>query len=392
MKKALLLPILFILCITLAEASIASLNVSWQLSSSTLKPSSIATIFLTFSNPSVDLTDVVMNATSGPYVKILSGYKIELGGLVSASSSQGAISIEVDDNAPSTTSYVSLDIFYYTGVSSYEKTLTIPIQIIRDPSLQIENVKFSSDLEPGKSLNLTFDLKNEGIGDAKDVTISIDHTSDFIVPQSSGEIFIDNIEASESKALIFPLTVSPSASIGTSTIPVNLSYYDETRTNLYKEANEIGTTITGTYNFILTVDSQDVIAQGTTGSITIKISNAGSQQAKYLTVKVLPSNNFDLSPTTIYIGNLNSDDYDSEKLMLAANSQQGSYPINLQLNYQDDFGKAYSEVFSVNAKISSKSEYSSANQTQSPLPIILVVIIVIIFVFVLYKKGYLKRK
>jgi hypothetical protein len=392
MKKA-LIAIVILLSVTLVEASVASLNVTWQLSTSTLRPSSISTILLTVTNIGIDLTDIVITSTAGPYVKITSGNKIDLNALASASSAQGALSIKIDDNAPSTTSFVYLQIDYYTGTSSYEKTLYVPITVIREPILQINNVNFSNNLEPGKAVTLSFDLKNEGLGDAKDIKVSLSQTSNFIVSDSSGESFINDLASSESKTLTFPITVSPDSAIGTTTIPVKLSYYDETRTNGYNDTKQIGTLITGKYNFIVAVDSQDVLTTDTSGYITIKFSNAGSEEADYLAIKTISSNNFDLSPTSIYVGNLKSDDYDSEKLLLKVGAiEPGDYPISLQLNYKDSFGKSYDEVYSVNAKVSSKAEYSLAHPTSNSPLIIIIIVFVVVVIFIAYKRGIFKRK
>ena len=392
MKKS-LIAIVILLSVTLAEASIASINVSWQFSTSTLRPSSISTISLTITNVGVDLTDIVITSTAGPYIKITSGNKIDLSGLSSASTTAGAISIKVDDDAPSTTSYVYLQVDYYTGTSSYQKTFYVPITIIREPILQINNVNFSNNLEPGKAVTLSFDLKNEGLGNAKDIKVSLSQTSNFIVSDSSGELFISNLASLESKTLTFPITISPDSAIGTTTIPVKLSYYDETRTNSYTDTKQIGALITGKYNFIVTVDSQDILTTDTSGYITIKMANAGNEEANYLAVKTVSSNNLDLSPTSVYVGNLKSDDYDSEKFLLKVGTiGAGEYPISLQLNYKDSFGKSYSEIYSVNAKVSSKAEYSLAHPTSNSPLIIIVIVFVVIVIFIVYKRGLFKRK
>lgn len=380
-----------LLSATIVEATIASVDITWQLSSSTLRPSSAATISLSISNPGSDLTGVLINSTAGPHVRILNGGTINLGGISALSSSQAAISIKIDENAPSENSYVSLDVTYYTGTSNYEKIFSIPITITRESILQLENVNFSSPTSPGKTVNLTFELKNEGQGDARDIIVSLDQNSNFTASGSSGEYFISRLAGSQSNVITIPLTISPDAEIGTSTIPIRITYFDETRTNNYTVVKKIGVLISGKYNFIVTPESQDVLTEGRTGSITVKIANAGNQEARFIVLNSISSKSFDLSPTTIYIGNLNSDDYDSEKLTIKVGSvEPGTYPISFQISYKDLFGTSYNELYSVNAKISSKADYLSANGNQSPLPILIVaVIVVIVFVF-LYKKNYLK--
>lgn len=392
MRRIFFILIASLLLIGLVSATSISLNVTWQLSSNTTKPGGYNTIYLTVTNTGTDVSSIVITPTAGPGIKIISGYKLEVGDLPATYSQQASISIKADENATSTTSYVYLEVVYYYSNSQYKKTLYVPITIRRDPILQIENVNFSDKLEPGNTITLSFYLNNEGLGAARDVIVSIDQSPNFVVSESSGESFINSLSSSESKKLTFSITVSPDATVGTTTIPVKLNYYDETRTTNYVEEKDIGALISGNYNFITTLDSQDVITTGTTGSATIKIANAGSQEALHLTISVVKSNNFDISPTTIYVGNLKSDDYDSEKLSLNVGSiDTGSYPLSLQISYEDSFGKSYSEIYSVNVKVSSKAEYALAHQTQSPLPIIVTVIIIMIVLFIAYKKGYLNK-
>lgn len=204
--------------------------------------------------------------------------------------------------------------------------------------------------------------------------------------------FIRSLDKYENQKLIIPLTISPDASIGTITIPIELNYYDSTRSTNFVDTQQIGASIIGNYNFIVTLDSQDVIASGTTGSATIKIANGGNQQAFHLVVNVIKSNNFDITPKTIYVGNLNSDDYDSETLSLNAGQvSPGLYPVNLNISYDDSFGRTYSQVYPVNIEISSKSAYSVAHPTQTPLSLIIIIIIVVIVLFMIYRKGYLNK-
>ena len=373
MKKIIVL-IMFLLLVVIAEAVVASVNITWQLSSQVLRPSSIATISLTITNSGgIDLTNIIVKTTPGPYITITSGEKIEVGSLSSLLSSQGAISIKVDDNAPSTTSYVYLEADYYTGTSNYKKTLYIPIIIIREPILQIENVDFDIDPEPGKTVTLSFDLKNEGFGDAKDIIVSITPNSNFIVSKSAGEIFLNALSELESEKISIPITVSPEASVGTSSIPIKLTYYDETRSNIYDQTKEIGLKISGNVDFIITIDSYDNFYFGRTGKVGITIANRGSSPANYISVKA----SSDFGNKEIYIGSLDPDDSETIEVPQYLNNAPERYPIYLILNYRDKFENSYSvekfvEVMPTNAPI----DYS----------IFVVVAIVLIVVYFVYRR------
>jgi hypothetical protein len=392
MKKIIFILIIFLLSIGIAGATAVSLNVSWQLSSNVTRPGAYSTIYLTVANTGVDVSGIIINPTAGPYLKVVSGSSTEIGDLPATQSQQAAITVKADDNATTTTSYVYLDITYYYGNSQYEKTFYVPITIRGDPKIQIENVNFNSSLEPGSNVLLTFDLVNDGQGGAKDITVSLTQNSNFITLGSSGEFFIKNLDRYGTQELTIPLTVSPDASIGTTTIPIELSYYDSSSSTSFTDTQQIGASIMGNYNFIVTLDSQDVIAPETTGSATIKIANGGNQQASHLVVNVIKSNNFDITPTTIYVGNLNSDDYDSETLSLSANQvSPGLYPVNLNISYDDSFGRTYSQLYPVNIEISSNSAYSLAHPAQTPLSFIIIIVIVAIVLFMIYRKGYLNK-
>lgn len=392
MKRMSFVLIAFLLIAGLVEATSISLNVAWQLSSNSTKPGGYTTIYLTITNTGTDVQGIEINPMPGPYLSIISGNKIELGDLPATQTQQAAITVKADENSTSTTSYIYVEVVYYYSSSQYKKDFYIPITIKGDPKLQIENVNFNGSLQPGRTVLLTFDLVNEGQGGAKDITISLSQNSNFISSESSGQFFVRNLDKYENQFLTVPLTVSPDASIGTTTIPIQLSYYDSTRSSSFVDTQQIGTSIMGNYNFIVTLDSQDVIAAGTTGSATIKIANGGNQQAFHLSVNVVKSKDFGITPTIIYVGNLNSDDYDSEKLSLNVGSiDPGLYPINLNITYEDSFGKTYSQIYPVNIQVSSQSEYSLTHPAQTPFTFIIILIVVIVVLFIIYRKGYLNK-
>jgi len=351
MKKLLAL-LLILLSISIAEASVASININWQLSSSVVRPSSVATILLTISNPGIELTNVVIKATPGPYITLTGGDKIELGALPSAASSQIAFSIKIDDNALSTSSYVYLKAQYYASSSSYEKDLYIPITIIRDPILEIVNVKFNDTVEPGKTFLLSFDISNKGDSAAKDLKIRLNKTSLFTTPDSAGEFVLSELRPLESISLKFLITLSPGAEVGIESIPLILSYFDDIKTNNYTEAKSIGLKITGSIDFVVTVNSYNNFFYGRSGEVSISIANRGSSPAEYLSARAYS----DFGSKEFYIGSLDADDSETIELPQDLSRASDKYPVYVKLDYKDKFENEYSvektlEVVPSNAPI-----------------------------------------
>ncbi len=346
MKKIIVLMLAVLLSVSLVEAA-PSLTIAWQLSAETLRPGSEVALSLTFTNSGLtEITNVFVTSTLGPHLKLISGVtNLELGAIYSGSSQQAALSFKVDDNAVSTSSFITLKVEYYTGTSKYTKTLSIPVTIRRLPILQIDNVYYDADVEPGKETMLSFDIVNNGDGPAKELRISLNQTELFIVPSSSGEILIQNLDASGRKNIEFPLIFDPDASIGIESIVVNLMYYDETKSTSYSETNKIGLRVTGEADFVASVDSGANFFYGNVGEAEITISNRGSGSAEYVTIKATS----DYGSKEFYIGSLDSDDSETIDLMQDLRAVSSKYPITLEISYKDKFQTSYSLVKTVEA-------------------------------------------
>lgn len=346
MKKTVFLILALLIMAPLVEAA-PSLSVGWQLSSDTLRPKSDATLTMTFTNTGLtEMTNVFVEATLGPYLKLTSGEpKQEIGALGATALQQAAISFKVDDDAISTTTFVTLEVKSYTSTSEFTKTISIPITIRRNPILQIENVEYLEEVAPGKTTTLSFDVVNAGDGPAKDLKISLNQTELFIVPTSGGETLIKTLGASERTTVEFPITINPDASIGINSVVVGLSYYDETNSDMFSETNKIGLSVTGEANFVISMDGGTGFYYGQIGEAEIEISNSGSGPAEFVTI-VAES---DYGSKEIYIGSLDADDSETIRVVQDLRSVSQKYPIKLKISYRDKFQNEYSVVKTVEA-------------------------------------------
>jgi uncharacterized repeat protein (TIGR01451 family) len=374
MKKIIFLMLAVLLSVSLVEAA-PSLSISWQLSAETLRPGSEVTLSMTFTNSGLtEISNVFVKSTLGPHLKLISGVsELELGAIYSASSQQAALSFEVDDNAISTSSFITLEVTYYSGTSSYTKTLSVPVVIRRMPILEIENVNYDASVEPGKETILSFDIVNSGDGPAKDLRVSLNQSELFIVPSSSGEVLIPNLGVSERKHLEFPVIFDPDASIGINSIAVNLLYYDETKSNNYSETNKIGLKVTGKADFVISVGSGTNFYYGTIGDAEITLSNRGTGPADYVTVNATS----DYGSKEFYIGSMDSDDSETIDLPQDLRGTSGKYPITLEISYKDKFQNSFSVVKVVEAiPMNAPTDYT----------MIIIIIVIGVIAFWYYRK------
>ncbi len=385
-KEILFIAIAFFLILQVPKVS-ASLSVSWSVLDEQVRPGGETTILLTFSNPTtLSISNIKVNVYAENYLTPYPTY-FEIGSLSPGFSQQTSIKVKVSWNAPSSISFVTLRIEYYEMSGRKELSLNIPINIKALPILQIEDVNFSKErIEPGNSLLLSFYLSNKGDGSAKDITIKLNQS---LITSETGEIFIPEIKPKERVLIQIPITVNPSLQIGIYPLPLIITYWDETKSQYYSEIKTISLKLSGKYTFIVTLEDQDILTPASEGLIEIKIANAGTQEAKFLYLTF--SYDFpikELTPSIVYVGNLDPDDYDSEvlKLKISENVLPGYYPLNMTLNFEDVYGNEYSETYILNLRISEKVEKLNIFY----FSIVLICLIAFLLILKFYKRT--KRK
>ena len=345
MKKTIVLLITILLISSVAEAA-PSLSVGWTLSSQALKPDSEAVMTLTFTNAGVtEITNVFVKATPGQYLRMISNSSIEVGALSAASTQQVSMIIKADSKAVTSNTFVILDVTYYSGTSSYSKSVYVPVEIRRYPILQIENVDYDKTTEPGKSVLMSFDITNVGDGSARYLKISLGNSSLFSLEGSGGDMVIDRLGPDESQEVEFPIIINPDADVGINSIPVMISYQDEARISNYSQTISIGLTVTGDAAFVASVSPGSNFYYGTVGEAAITISNSGSGPAEFVTVNAIS----EYGSQEFYIGSLDVDDSDTIDLVQNLIGASGSYPITLEISYRDRFQNSYSVTKTVEA-------------------------------------------
>ena len=384
MKKLLfLLILLFSIPVCFAQPY---LTISYQLSQPFLKPGSEIILTLSLTNPgSKDVGRIRVFAYPGPSLILSSNY-FELPGLNPNSNQIVSLKVKALSSSNSQLSHVNIKAQYILENMEREISLSIPIQIRAEPLLQITNISFNPEPEPGKEVELSFLLSNFGQGSAKDLTVRVLQSETFGVV-GENEKFLDEVKAGESKEVSFILLIKPSSQAGIYSIPISLTYFDETRAFNYSIAKSIDLKISGSYEFLVSLKTQDILIPNSFGNVEIRIANTGNQEAKYLTVEIEEGYPFvEISPKQIYVGSLDKDDYETEKISLrVGEAPPGIYPLSLTLRYKDAFGKSFEEHKVVYIKIYSLQE------VKKPSFMWIYSVLAIIIIYFAYK-FFIRRK
>ncbi|MEM7813560.1 MAG: COG1361 S-layer family protein [Candidatus Aenigmatarchaeota archaeon] len=222
-----------------------------------------------------------------------------------------------------------------------------PIGIyVRRPNPILDIAAFETKpaaITAGKPFNLTLALQNGG-SRIKDVVVRLDLSSLPFGPLSgASERRLESIDAGEDATMKFALIAFGDAEAGTHKVPISISYYDEVGNAFTKE--DMLTLIVGGTPEVY-IGSEDVAAfrKGAVAEFVVNIVNKGLVDVKFLTIRLGEGEGYRaISPSEVYIGNLEPDDYETAKFKVFVDAED-EVSLPFELSYMDALNNEYSET------------------------------------------------
>lgn len=292
--------------------------------------------------------------------------------------------LKVDDNAVEGDH--KIDIRYKFGKLSWVYVEDFIVRVrTADAILSVDSIEsYPSEIVPGETAKIDFNLKNLADSIIRDIKIKIDLSSSstpFSPIKSTTEKKLSQISSNESAIVSFEIIATPSATAGIYKIPVNISYTDGIGTK-YSKADLIGLIIGSRPDIMAYVDSYDE----TTGAVIIKIVNKGLTNVKLMHVKLGESKKYTInSPEKIYIGNIDTDDYETADFKLILKSSKDLI-LPLTIAYMDANNNQFTEERNISLKTTPKSIIGSIIKG-----LLIIIVIVGIGLFI-YWRFFWKKK
>jgi hypothetical protein len=272
----------------------------------------------------------------------------------------------------------------------------------QDAILSIDDVKtIPSVLPPGKEGQLVITLKNNADSPLKDVIINLGlvrplQTATSLIYEempitpisSSNEKMIEYIDAGQKSQFVFDVAADIDAESKIHKIPINLTYSDW-QGNKYSKTQLIGVGIGSSPELVAGVESTDVYSKGDSGEVSVKFVNKGVGNVRFLYVTLKDNDYFEvLSSENVYIGNIDSDDYDTADFKIYLKKVKKDYvELPLIVEYKDDLNNVYEKEYPVKMKV-----YSSAKTKQVGLKAGSPVVGILIFIVIVAGGIYLYRR
>jgi len=254
------------------------------------------------------------------------------------------------------------------------------------------------EIQPGEKFSLDLKIENNLDEDAENVVVSlilngiVNPTTGQIISaavpfapyQSSNEVRIDTIESDDRETASFDLIAFSDAVSGTYTIPVQVSYNNQS-----PESLGVVSVVVNAKPKIETSLENSVLIKGTSGKISIRVINSGLGDAKFLSVDLSSTAGIQLTnPNSVYIGNVDSNDFDTADFNVFINADAPSL-INLpvKVTYSDSANNPITENKVISVKTYTVKEATDLGLINRNNTFVIILSIVgVLILFLIYRR------
>lgn len=281
------------------------------------------------------------------------------------------------------------------------KNITVKVQS-KEAILSVEKIITQPEIiEPGSKSSLTISLMNHASSLIKDIKIILDlgesgdEETPFAPVGSTNEKVISSIDAKASDSVEFELLADPDAKSKVYKVPIIIQYLDVLNKN-YSRTLTAALVVGSQPDLSLYIDSSTIYSAGKTGEVTVKIVNKGLTDIKFLNVNLDDAEGYEIiSPPNVYIGNIDSDDYESIDFKLSVEKTKNKKVVlPLTVEYKDANNQNYKKNFKLELPLYSSSEAKKMGLVKgtSKFAIFVMILAVAAVIFIAYRTFKRRRK
>ena len=270
--------------------------------------------------------------------------------------------------------------------------LTISIRSINQ-LLSTEINSTPEKIPQGGVSNLQIKLENLDTSMIKNLIVKLNLPSQFVTIGSTNEKRINRISPNEKKEVNFKIMALSDAESKAYSIPLELIYNDITGT-LNSKNNTFGLLVGADIDYDLNIEEADVFTKSSNGKIVIGFSNTGPSEIKYSLIEILDSDDYVVvGNERTYLGNLESDDFETVEFEIYVNTKKDKIPIYVALEYKDSYNNEVKDYNTIDLKVYSTGEattYGLITPSNGTFNIILI-ILAVIFCYLVFKNWKIEK-
>ncbi len=240
------------------------------------------------------------------------------------------------------------------------------------------NVVETPVISPGEEGTISIEVENTLEEDITDVSLFLNFQNIPFVPVGSSEASVEEIEEDREEEFLFIIKASNEIIPGDYAIPYTLTY----------EINNQQKTRTGTLGIKVKADPDLSFSLSTEnpvlnqkGQLTLKIVNKGFFDARFVSLKILPIGLTLLSEDEVYIGTVDSDDFETASFDVIFTSQNPVFRAIVEYKDFDNQLKITNINLPIKVYTREKAiELGIIKQNNTPLYIEIIIAIILIWI------------
>ncbi len=234
---------------------------------------------------------------------------------------------------------------------------------------------------PGEEAKIFIELENNLKDDAKDISLTLELTNVPFVSVGSSQVSIDEIDEGDEEDFGFTLKASNNIPPGDYSIPYTLEFKIDSTPQIRK--GTIGISIQGKTKLQYTINTENPVLNQQ-GQLTLRIINKEFGDAKFVLIKIIPDGFTLLSDDEVYIGEVESDDFETATFDVIFKSTAPKFTARVE--YKDFANNNKVEIVELPIKVYSTEEaleLGIINKNNTNLYILSA--ITLILAFILYR-------
>ncbi len=262
----------------------------------------------------------------------------------------------INENALTGEELVKLHIRFADGAEKIEEQ-QIAIQS-RELSLSVGKVHLLPERpEPGDQLTAEVTIRNTESVTAEDVNLKLALEGlPVAAVGETNEQFLKQLAGNQEHTFTFNLVVGADAKSQLYPVPLLVTYADKFGRN-FNFSSSFGLAVEAPPEYIINVDKSDIVLPNTKGKVVLSVSNIGASDINYVTVEVKGTPDIEmLSNNLVYMGNLESDDYETAEFDLYVKDQTGNIDLPVTITYKDSYNRNIQDTKILTLKVYSKND------------------------------------
>ncbi len=236
-------------------------------------------------------------------------------------------------------------------------------------------------ISPGLEVIISMEIDNTLNDDINDVSLVLNFQNLPFIPIGTSEESVDEIKEDDEEDFSFKIKASNGAVPGDYAVPYTLTY--EVNGDVKTRTGTIGVKVKANPDLTFSLSAENPVLNKK-GQISLRIVNKGLSDARFVSVKALPLGLTLLSEEEVYIGTVDSDDFETAVFDVIFTSQNPNFRVIVE--YKDFDNELKTNNLDLPVKVYSEDKAIELGIIQkNNLGIYVLVVILIILLWILWR-------